>query len=160
MRPAIYTAFDLSRDVMTAVNKDREDKLNSELAELRKDPIQRGLKKNDLEDDLAECRVQVSVVPKYFDKHMQALSHQFCNEIYEKLMCFKTKQPLKARKEKVDHYAWECYMKRKQVNLLSDEIRNLPLDPYERSDYLFNCTVVYFAVYQKYIFIRKGELPN
>ena len=63
MRPAIYTAFDLKRDVMTAVNKDREEKLNLELAEIRKDPIQRGLKENDLEDDLAECRVQVSVVP-------------------------------------------------------------------------------------------------
>ena len=72
-------------------------------------------------------------------------------------MRYKTKQQLKARKEKVDHYAWECYMKRKQVNLLNDEIRNLPLDPIERSAYLFNCAVVYFAVYQKYIFIRKDE---
>ena len=160
MRPAIYTAFDLSRDVMTAVNKDREDKLNSELAELRKDPIQRGLKINDLEVDLAECRVQVSVVPKYFDKNMQALSHQFCHEIYEKLMCFKAKQPLKARKEKVDHYALECYRKIRCLNLFNDEIINLPIDPIERSEYLFNCTVVYFAVYQKYIFIRKGELPS
>ena len=158
MRPAIYTAFDLSRDVMTAVNKDREDKLNSELAELRKDPIQRGLKKNDIEVDLAECRVQVSVVPKYFDQQMQALSHQFCNDIFKKLMRFKTKQQLKARKEKIDHYAWKCYMKRVQVNLFNN--KNLPLDPFERSDYLFNCTVVYFAVHQKYIFIRKGELPN
>ena len=160
MRPAIYTAFDLNRDVMTAVNKDGEDMLNSELAELRKDPIQRGLKINDLEVDLAECRVQVSVVPKYFDKKMQALSHQFCNDIYKKLMRYKTKQQLKARKEKIDHYAWECYMKRVQVILSNDKNRNLPLDPNERSDYLFNCTVVYFAVYQKYIFIRKGELPN
>ena len=48
MRPAIYTAFDLSRDVMTAVNKDREEKLNAELKEVRKNPILRSLKENDL----------------------------------------------------------------------------------------------------------------
>ena len=94
MRPAIYTAFDLSRDVMTAVNKDREDKLNLELAELRKDPIQRGLKVNDLEVELAECRVHVSVVPEYFDEQMRALSHQFCNESYEELKRYETKQQL------------------------------------------------------------------
>ena len=160
MRPAIYTAFDLSRDVMTAVSKDREDKLNLELAELRKDPIQRGLKVNDIEVELAECRLHVSVVPEYFDEQMQALSHQFCNESYEELKRYKTKQQLNTLKEAVDNSAWECYRKKLNLNFFNNKIRNLPLDPKEKYNYLFNCAVVYFAVYQKYIFIRKGELPN
>ena len=155
MRPPVYKKFDLKTDSMWAVNIERENEIEKELAP------HPGLRSNNQDDLLIEkqcCRVQVSVSPTSFTNQMEALSEVICDRIHDEVGKITSLKQLNMIKSRVGKLAWEYRLTGHPPMLENDFSKYLPKDAKERPDFLRNSGIIYFATLQKYISIRKVEL--
>ena len=167
IRPAKYTKFDPKIDFMYAVDLERENEIKVKLDKMASIP---GLNDDERDDLLIEkdlCRVQVRPSQKYVSSQME---EDICNMLYEEVKEIKTLQLLKKYKDFADKEAWKVHEQKSYSTwFVPDFKRYLPnFERYlytidnvnEFPDFYRNSAIVFYAVFQKYIRIRKTELSN
>ena len=165
MRPKAYAQFDLKTDFMHAVNPDRENEINKELEELQKDSnhVTSAFRRDELLAAKAICRVKVQVLPENFNGDMELLSEEFSKRLYGKIKAINSVEKLQQYKATMDKHAWEVHDKNGiPPCILADFADYFHERKFEtagdRLRFLQSSATVYFAILQKYIFVRMIEL--
>ena len=152
MRTQKYTKFDRLTDFMFAVNYKREKEINLKLSQSG------AIRRDDLLTEKLLCRFQIS--PESFSCEMEACSEAACDRIYGELNSL-DETSLNDLQREVNKTAWQLHVNRGCPRWLATMFSEyLPANADDRSVFLRDIAVIYFAIMQKYIFIRKSEISN
>ena len=168
MRPYSYTDFDPGKDFMFVVDVQRENQINFLLSSMTQEPtglISADAKRQDLLLQRDSCRVRKTVSKEDFDKNMSAFSVKLADSIFNKMERYDAVQKLNVFESKFDMFALRFHKTKKHLSFFETEFKEfLPetseAEPQKRKDFLSNGSIIFYALVQKFIRLRKMEFSG
>ena len=161
IRPDKYTKFDLNNDFLCTVDLKRENEIKIKLGTITSVPGLNDDEKDDLLMEIHVCRRRIRLSQKYVSSQME---EDICNMVYYMVIGIKTLQLLKEWKDFVNDMAWKVHEQKSYSTWFHtnfDVFENyLPNNANDFPDFYRDSAIVLYAVFQKYIRIRKTELSN
>ena len=168
MRPDNYTDFDLGKDFMFVVDVQRENQINFLLSSMTQEPtglISSDERRQDLMLLRDNCRVRKTVSQENFDGNMSAFSEKLADKIFVKMRLQNTVQKLNVFENYFDKFALKFHKTNKHPAFFESEFKEfLPetseAEPDKRNYFLRNGSIIFYALIQKFIRLRKMEFSG